>query len=276
MNALSIDVEEYYHGVEFEAAVPVAERHLLPTRVEATVDRVLALLRRFDVRATFFTVGKVAEAHPRMVKRIAQAGHEVACHSYAHELVSCMDAGRFRTDLRRAKAILEDLSGRAVVGYRAPNYSIGAKQNWAYDILLEEGFQYDSSIYPILHDRYGQPNAPRFPYELRREGDRCLMEFPIGTVRQLGMNFPIGGGGYFRLFPTSWFRRGIERVNRDEQKPIMFYFHPWELDPDQPRPAMPLHHRFRHYVNLSRFESKLEDLIRRVPFAPAADVLGLA
>ena len=168
--ALSIDVEEYYHGVEFEAAVPESERSKLPSRIEASVDRVLDLLDRFDVRATFFTVGTVAESHPEMVRRIADRGHEIACHSYRHEWVSRQSPEDFRADVYRGKAVLEDLTGKQVIGYRAPNYSIGPEQEWAHDILLEEGFRYDSSVYPIFHDRYGDPDAPRFPNAIRRNG----------------------------------------------------------------------------------------------------------
>jgi polysaccharide deacetylase family protein (PEP-CTERM system associated) len=218
-------------------------------------------------------VGVVAEAHPAMVRRITQAGHEVACHSYRHELVWRQKPVEFRADLRHAKAVLEQITGEPVIGYRAPNYSIGRSQSWAYDILLEEGFCYDSSIYPILHDRYGDSSAPRFVYELRRNGHKKLVEFPIGTARLQGMNLPIGGGGYFRLFPEMWIRKGIERVNKREGQPIMFYFHPWELDPDQPRPPMPLRHRFRHYVNLRRMQSKLGWLLKEVRFASAREVL---
>lgn len=271
-NALSIDVEEYYHGMEFEAAVPPERRHFLPSRVEGTVARVLELLERYRTRATFFVVGRVAELHPGMVRGIVEAGHEVACHSYTHELVSRLSPRAFREDVRVAKTILEELTGRPVLGYRAPNYSIGPSQAWAYDILLEQGFRYDSSIYPVRHDRYGDPNAPRFPYAIHQE----LIEFPIGTSRRMGLNLPIGGGGYFRLFPTRWFERAIKRVNARERMPVMFYFHPWEMDPDQPRPPMPPHHRFRHYVNLGRFESKLRELVSQVRFAPAREVLGLS
>ncbi len=274
-NALSVDVEEYYNGVEFEAAVPSCERHKLPSRVEMSVGLVLDLLARSGVLATFFIVGEVAVAHPTMVRRIAEGGHEIGCHGYRHEPISCQGPEQFRTDVHRAKAVLEDLSGMAVMGYRAPNYSIGPEQAWAYDVLLEEGFRYDSSIYPIVHDRYGDPAAPRFPYEVPRNGRGGLIEFPIGTARLLGMNLPIGGGGYFRLFPTQWIQRGIQRVNRNERQPIMFYFHPWELDPDQPRPPMPWCHRFRHYVNLHRVESKLQCLFAEVTFAPAREVLSL-
>ncbi len=275
INALSVDVEEYYNGVEFEAAVPASERHRLPSRVEMSVGRVLDLLASHNLRATFFIMGQVAAAHPAMVKRISQASHEPACHSYRHELISRQSPEEFRADVRQAKSVVEDLTGKAVIGYRAPNYIIGREQSWVYDVLLEEGFLYDSSIYPILHDRYGDHSAPRFPHEIRKNGHGSLLEFPIGTARLLGANLPIGGGGYFRLFPTQWIRRGIQRVNAHERQPIMFYFHPWELDPDQPRPSMPWHHRFRHYVNLHLVESKLQSLFGEVPFAPAREVLGL-
>ena len=275
VNALSIDVEEYYHGVEFEAAVPPSERRKLPSRVEPSVDRVLALLDDADVKATFFVVGAVAAAHPLMVKRIAAEGHEVACHSYGHEFVSRLTPEAFRADVRRAKRLLEDLIGDEVTGYRAPNYSITERTVWAFGILLEEGFRYDSSIYPIRHDRYGFPKAPRFPYMLCGSNGRQLVEFPLGTVRLLGVNLPVAGGGPFRLFPYRYFRWSIDAVNRWHQQPIMFYFHPWELDPNQPRPRMPWHHRFRHYVNLSKTESKISRLLHDFQFAPASAILGL-
>jgi polysaccharide deacetylase family protein (PEP-CTERM system associated) len=272
-NALSVDVEEYYHGIEFEAAVPPDQRESLPSRVEESVERVLALLGAHGVHATFFTVGQVAKAHPQMIREINSQGHEVACHGYRHDLVSRQSPDEFRADVRRAKAVLEDLSGRPVIGYRAPNYSIGRAQAWAYDILLEEGFRYDSSIYPILHDRYGYPNAPRFPYEIRRTGPRRLIQFPIGTARLLGVNFPIGGGGYFRLLPLALIRCGIQHVNTHERQPILFYFHPWELDPDQPCPSMPWHHRFRHYVGLQKEEAKLSRLLQDIRFSTIQDIL---
>ncbi len=275
VNALTVDVEEYYHGMEFEAAVPAGERHRLRSRVEFNTGLVLDLLARRGVRATFFIVGTVAEAHPALVRRIARAGHEVACHGYEHELVSRQTPEEFHDDLHRAKVALEDLVGEPVIGYRAPNYSIGRQQAWAYDILLDEGFRYDSSVYPIFHDRYGDRSAPRFPYEIWRREDGALIEFPIGTARLLGVNLPIGGGGYFRLLPTGLTRRGIQWVNAEEGRGVMFYFHPWELDPGQPRPVMPLHHRFRHYVNLERFERKIDLLLGYFQFAPARDVLGL-
>ncbi|NOT54889.1 MAG: DUF3473 domain-containing protein [Deltaproteobacteria bacterium] len=274
-NVLSVDVEEYFHGMEFESAVSPEQRGMLPSRVEGSMDRVLALLHEHGARATFFTVGQLAEQHPGMLRRMIAEGHEVACHSYRHELVSRQSAEEFRADVRRAKGVLEDISGAAVVGYRAPNYSIQADQQWAYDVLLEEGFRYDSSIYPIVHDRYGQADAPRFPYDIRKSDSRTLIEFPIGTVSLWGKNFPIGGGGYFRLLPEVVTRYGIQCVNTTEHHPVMFYFHPWELDPDQPRPPMPWHHRFRHYVGLTRQETKLSRLLRNLRFGAAREVLAL-
>lgn len=275
-NALTVDVEEYYHGMEFEAAVPPDDRRHLPSRVEASVDRVLRLLDASRVHATFFVLGSVARAHPAMVTRIAEAGHEIACHGDAHELVPRQTPAEFRADVRRARESLEDIVGHAVIGYRAPNYSIREETAWAFDVLLEEGFRYDSSVYPIHHDRYGFPAAPRFPYRLRGRGEQALWELPLGTVRALGLNFPIGGGGPFRLFPYVFFRAGIRRVNWREGQGVTFYFHPWELDPDQPRPPMPFLHRFRHYVNLDRSEAKLARLLHDVRFAPARDVLALS
>ncbi len=273
INALSIDVEEYYHGMEFEAAVPAPEREKLPSRVEESVEKILALLGTLSVHATFFTVGQVAERHPAMIRCISQQGHEVACHSYKHELVWRQTPAEFRADVQHAKALLEDLTGAAVVGYRAPNYSIRQEQAWAYDILLEEGFLYDSSVYPILHDRYGDPDAPRFPYVIRQNGEQALIEFPIGTLKVLGMNLPIGGGGYFRLLPGTWSRRGIQRVNRQEGQPVMFYFHPWELDPHHPRPPMPWRHSFRHYVGIEKQETKLFQLLRHCRFGTVKEAL---
>lgn len=262
--------------MEFEAAVPPEQRCYLPSRVEESTEQVLTLLATLGIRATFFIVGQVAETHPRLVRRVHETGHEIACHSYQHELVSRQTPDVFRADIQRAKAILEDLTGRAVIGYRAPNYSIGSAQTWAHDILLEEGFLYDSSVYPILHDRYGSPNAPRFPHEIRRDGQNQLVEFPIGTTRILGTNLPIGGGGYFRILPVSWFQSGIRRVNRQEGQPVMFYFHPWELDGQQPRPPMPWYHSFRHYVGIERLEPKLLRLLRHCRFGSVRDVLGLS
>lgn len=275
VNALSVDVEEYYHALVFQDGTKGLGGNAFESRVEDNVKRTLGLLAERKVRATFFVLGEVAMAHPALVRKIAGNGHEIACHGWRHELVSRQGPAEFRADVRQAKEVLEDVTGEEVVGYRAPNFSIGRGQRWAYEALLEEGFRYDSSTYPILHDRYGDPGAPRFPYEIQRNGGKRLMEFPISTVRVGGVNLPIGGGGYFRLLPVTWFRRGIEHVNRREGRPAMFYFHPWELDPDQPRPAMRWPHRVRHYIGMRRLESKLGRLLDSVRFTAARDILAV-
>ena len=236
-NVFSVDVEEYYHAEIFHRATAAREHVQFESRVERSTDELLALMARHGAAGTFFVLGEIAARHPAMVRRIAAEGHEVACHSDRHESVHRQNPREFRADTRQAKARIEDAIGERIVGYRAPNFSIGPSQAWAYQILLEEGFAYDSSTYPILHDRYGQMSAPRFPHEVWRDGSATLVEFPIGTARVLGMNCPIGGGGYFRLAPFALVRQGIERVNNAEQQPVMFYMHPWEIDPDQPRIA---------------------------------------
>ena len=275
VNALSVDVEEHYHAMIFREGVKGNLAGALESRVEANVDRILRLLGDRDTLATFFVLGEVAAAHPVMVRRIADQGHEIGCHNFHHELVSRRTPKEFREDVRRAKSLLEDLTEKPVIGYRAPSFSIGNAQRWAYDILVEEGFRYDSSVYPILHDRYGHPSAPRFPYEIHRNGNGSLIEFPIGTTRLLGLNLPIGGGGYFRLLPLALIRWGFEQVNARERRPVMFYFHPWELDPGQPTPPMPWHHRFRHYVGIPSVEARLSSLLGDFHFSTVQSILGM-
>jgi polysaccharide deacetylase family protein (PEP-CTERM system associated) len=272
VNVLSIDVEEYYHATLFQEAVDGVTAGL-ESRVEASTKRVLALLAARGVKATFFVLGEVGAAHPAIVREIADGGHEVACHGYHHDLVFEQSPQTFRAGIRRAKAVLEDAGGQPVVGYRAPSFSIGPTESWAYAVLAEEGFRYDSSVYPIVHDRYGDRGAPRFPHEVWRSAGQALIEFPIGTVRLCGVNLPVGGGGYFRLLPGGLFEAGIRRVNTMERQPVMFYFHPWELDPGQPRPRMAWHRRFRHYVGQERHEAKLTRLLRSTSFGRALDVL---
>jgi polysaccharide deacetylase family protein (PEP-CTERM system associated) len=270
-NALSVDVEEYYHAAIFRRGTNA--QGPFESRVEPSVDRLLTLMSEHRARATFFVLGEVAARHPAMVRRIAAEGHEIGCHSDRHENVNLQTPCEFRADTRQAKARIEDAVGEAVIGYRAPNFSIGRDQRWAYQILLEEGFRYDSSIHPILHDRYGQPGAPRFPYEIHRSGADRLMEFPIGTARLLGVNLPVGGGGYFRLYPFALTRWGIEHVNAVDLRPVMFYLHPWELDPGQPRPPMAWRDRFRLYVGIEKEMAKLSALLSRFQFGTAAEVL---
>jgi polysaccharide deacetylase family protein (PEP-CTERM system associated) len=275
LNALSVDVEEYYHAAIFKNGTSALPGRSFESRVERSVERLLELLKKNQTRATFFVLGEIADCRPAVVHRIAADGHEVACHGDRHEDVYRQTPRQFRDDIRRAKAKLEDLVADPVVGYRAPNFSIGIAQSWAYEILYEEGFRYDSSTYPIVHDRYGQPDAPRFPYQIWRNGSAGLLEFPVGTARLMGMNVPIGGGGFFRLAPFQLFRWGIHRVNVREEQPVMFYLHPWELDPGQPRPPMAWRHRFRHYVGVEKEANKLSRLMGRFRFGTARDVLEM-
>jgi polysaccharide deacetylase family protein (PEP-CTERM system associated) len=258
-NVMSVDVEDYFQVGAFEHTIPRSDWERWPCRVEANVDRILAMFERRGVRATFFTLGWVAERYPEMVRRIVAAGHELASHGYGHHRVTQLSETEFREDVTRAKHLLEDIGGQAVTGYRAPSFSIGHKNLWALDVLSRAGYRYSSSIYPIVHDHYGMPDAPRFPY--RPEQCPALLEVPPTTLRLQGRNLPAAGGGYFRLLPYPASRWLIQRVNDQEQRPAMFYFHPWEVDPGQPRvPGAPLKSRFRHYVNLSRMEAKLDQL----------------
>jgi polysaccharide deacetylase family protein (PEP-CTERM system associated) len=275
LNVLSVDVEEYYHALVFQEGTGGVGTGTWPSRVEASMEQVLRLLDDSSTRATFFTLGEVAAEHPALVRAIAREGHEVACHGYRHVRVDGLTPPAFREDVRRAKSILEDLVGEPVLGYRSPNFSIGPREEWARDILLEEGYHYDSSSYPIRHDRYGDPGGRRFPHVVRQIDGQQLVEFPVGTVRLLGVNVPIGGGGYFRLLPGAFARWGIRRVNARERQAVMFYFHPWELDAEQPRPRMPWRNRVRHYVGLRREQGKLAALLRAIPFGTARDVLGI-
>lgn len=275
VNALSVDVEEYYHAIIFRKATQVLQEQEFESRVDGCVERILSLLEEKDARATFFVLGEVAALHPVMLKKISGAGHEIGCHGYHHELVSQLTPSEFRADIRRGKTLLEDLSGSAVIGYRAPCFSIGREQAWAYGILLEEGFRYDSSVYPIFHDLYGDPRAPRHPYDIQANGLGKLTEIPIGSARLLGVNLPIGGGGYFRLLPLALVLRGIRWVNIHDRQPVVFYFHPWELDPGQPSPPMRFRHRFRHHVGLGRMEHKLSLLFQQIRFSSIRNVFGI-
>ena len=268
-NILTVDVEEYYHGVEFGAALDQDGLRRLPSRVAAQTFRLLDLLDERGARGTFFTLGVVARHQPRLVRAIAERGHEIASHGWDHTPVFRLGADGFRADVRRARHALEALIGRAVRGYRAPNYSIRRDTPWAFPILREEGHVYDSSIHPIAHDRYGSPDAPRFLHRVPA-GDGQMWEVPVGTARALGTNLPVGGG-FFRLFPTALLRGAIASVNRREGQPLVLYIHPWEFDPDQPRPPMPLAHRFRHYVGLASAGAKLDALLAAFRFTSIED-----
>jgi len=259
VNAMSVDVEDFFQVQAFAGQIARQDWDSFPCRVERNIDVILAMFARHDVSATFFTLGWIAERYPHLVRRIVAEGHELASHGCNHYRVSEQSPDEFRADIRRAKSLLEDIGGAPVRGYRAPSFSIGAGTVWALDILAEEGYSYSSSIYPIAHDLYGMPDAPRFAY--RPRGDR-FVEIPMTTVRALGRNFPCSGGGYFRLFPYAASRWAMRQVNRNERRACVFYFHPWEVDPEQPRPAgAPLKSRVRHYINLGRMEARLGRLL---------------
>ncbi len=259
VNAMSVDVEDYFQVSAFEGHIRREDWARLPCRVEANVDRILALFDAHGIRATFFTLGWVAERYPSMVRRIVAGGHELASHGYAHVRVTALDEPGFRADLTRTKALLEDIGGTQVLGYRAPSYSIGAGNLWALRVLEETGHHYSSSIYPIRHDLYGMPEAPRFCF--RPAGCERLLEVPVTTVAFGERKYPCGGGGYFRLFPYAYSRWALRRVNRRDRQPAVFYFHPWEIDPAQPRQrGIGLKTRVRHYLNLRRMEVRLNRL----------------
>lgn len=257
-NALTIDVEDYFQVSALADHFPRSEWDSVPCRVERNVDLILALLDERGAKATFFTLGWIAERYPALIRRITDAGHELASHGYGHERATSQSPDVFLEDITRAKKILEDLSGQTVTGYRAPSFSIGAGNLWAHDCLAEAGYGYSSSIYPVKHDHYGMPDSPRFAYRLKNG----LMEIPVTTMRWMGRNWPAGGGGYFRLLPYGVSRWQIAKVNRDDQRPAIFYFHPWEVDPGQPRVQQAAAKaRFRHYVNLDRTERRLRRLL---------------
>jgi polysaccharide deacetylase family protein (PEP-CTERM system associated) len=260
VNAMSIDVEDYFHVSVFDGLVPRSKWDGMESRVHRNTMRLLEIFAEYQVRSTFFVLGWVGERHRDLVEAIAGAGHEIASHGYAHRLIYDQTLGAFRDDVRRAKAILEDTCGRPVVGYRAPSYSITPRSLWALDVLAEEGYEYDSSIFPIRHDRYGIPVSARAPYAINR-GRHSLIEVPGSTTRVGPLNLPVAGGGYFRLLPYWWTRWGIARVNATEHRPVVFYLHPWEIDPGQPRLHAGRIGRFRHYRNLDQTEQRLRQLL---------------
>ena len=257
-NALTIDVEDYFQVSAFAPYIRRDDWERRECRVERNVNRILEMLAANQTRATFFTLGWVAERYPALVKAIVAGGHELASHGYGHERASDLDAQAFRQDLLRAKGLLEDLGGVAVKGYRAPSFSIGTGNLWAFDTLAETGHRYSSSIYPIQHDHYGMPDSPRFAYPLASG----LLEVPVTTLRMGSRNLPSSGGGYFRLLPYAVSRWMLQRVNREDRQSAIFYFHPWEIDVAQPRiPGIDAKTRFRHYVNIGRMEPRLQRLL---------------
>lgn len=259
VNAMTVDVEDYFQVQALAGQVDRADWDHRPVRVEANVDALLELFAAHGVRATFFTLGWVAERYPDLIRRIVAGGHELASHGYEHIRADAQTPDAFRSDIRRTKRLLEEIGQVPVLGYRAASFSIGARNLWAFDVLGEEGYVYSSSVYPIRHDLYGMPQAPRFAFRPRPTSS--IVELPVTTNLVGGMKLPCGGGGYFRLLPYALSRWQMRRVNRIDRQPCIFYFHPWEIDPDQPRVAgLGWKSRFRHYTNLGRMRGRLARL----------------
>ena len=269
-NALTIDVEDYFQVSALAPYIPRSEWDLRESRVERNVERILLMLEENGVRATFFTLGWIAERYPQLVRRIVEGGHELASHGFAHRRASEQTPEAFFSDIQLAKIVLEDIAGTEVRGYRAPSFSIAHDHPWAFECIARADYRYSSSIYPIKHDHYGAPNAPRFTHNV----GVGLVEMPLTTMRLFGRNWPAGGGGYFRFLPYAVSRWLLRRVNHVDLQPAVFYFHPWEIDAAQPRiPGIDAKTRFRHYVNLHRMERRLRQLLFDFDWGRMDDVL---
>jgi polysaccharide deacetylase family protein (PEP-CTERM system associated) len=273
LNAMTVEVEDYFHVSAFADLVSPISWPSFESRVCANTEKLLHLFEENGVRATFFVLGWVAERYPQLIRRIHEAGHEIASHSYDHGLVYEKTPESFRLDLRRARVAIEQACGVQVRGYRAPSYSVTDRSLWAVEVLVSEGYEYDSSIYPIRHDRYGIPHWDRHIHQIQ-SAEGALWELPGSTVCHVGINLPVGGGGYFRLLPYWWTRNGIRTLNEVERKPAIFYLHPWEVDPDQPRLNGRLMSRFRHYHNLGVTETRLRRLLKDFRFGTVSEVLA--
>lgn len=270
LNAMTVDVEDYYQVSAFEPYISRENWKNYKGRVEANTDRILDIFSEHGVRATFFTLGWVAEHYPALVRRIVDQGHDLASHGWDHKRVNTLSRQEFSEDICKAKAILEGVTGTAVVGYRAPSYSFTLKNDWAHEVLGEQGYTYSSSIAPIKHDLYGIPGAPRFAH---RRADGAVLELPITTARIMEKNYPCGGGGWFRLYPYGVTKWAIDRVNRIDRESAIFYFHPWEIDPEQPRVnGADMRTKFRHYQNLASMESKVKRLLSDFEWGTIPDV----
>jgi polysaccharide deacetylase family protein (PEP-CTERM system associated) len=263
LNAISIDVEDYFHTEAMSPAAPRDSWEQFPARVEPMTERLLAIFAEYHVQATFFFLGWVAERYPQLVRQVVQQGHEIGCHSYWHRAIFRLSPSEFREDTQRAKDAIESAGGVRVRGYRAPSFSLVPGTEWAAEILADLGFSYDSSIHPIRHDFYSNAAAPRFPHRL---ASGAITELPIATIRLGDRNWPCGGGAYLRCFPISYFRWALHRLNTVEQQPAMLYLHPWEIDPDQPRLQVKLKSRLRQYSRLHRMEPNLRELLRAFRF----------
>ncbi len=271
-NALTVDVEDYFQVSAFAKNIKYDDWDNYPLRVEQNTNRLLDLFDEQEIKATFFVLGWVAERKQELIKNIASRGHEVACHGYSHQLIYNQSKDVFREETLRSKSILEDLVQKPILGYRAASYSITDASRWALDILAEAGFLYDSSIFPIRHDRYGIPDATEHPHQLTTSGGNAIVEFPLSTAKLLGYKLPIAGGGYFRLYPYMLTKAGLSQVNKRDE-PFIFYLHPWEIDPEQPRIKTSFLSRFRHYNNLDKCEARLQQLIKDFSFCTVLDVL---
>ena len=272
-NALTVDVEDYFQVSAFADNIEQHEWDEHPLRVEDNTYKLLDLFDEYQVKATFFILGWVAERQRDLVLEIARRGHEVACHGYSHQLVYNQTPEVFQQETVRAKSILEDIIQQPVLGYRAASYSITEKSLWALDILAESGFVYDSSIFPVRHDRYGMPDTPEHPYHLKTPAGHSIIEFPLSTAKILNYRLPVAGGGYFRLYPYWLSKAGLKQINR-QQKPFIFYLHPWEVDPEQPRISASWFSRFRHYNNLDKCEPRLRNLMSDFQFTTTWNVLS--
>jgi polysaccharide deacetylase family protein (PEP-CTERM system associated) len=273
INALTVDVEDYFQVQAFADVIRPADWSRYPIRVEHNTYRVLEIFARRGIRATFFILGWVAKHCPTLIRDIFNAGHEIGSHGYGHQMIGRGNEKDFREDIRRSKSIIEERLGVEVKSFRAPSYSITTGTLWALEILSEEGFERDSSIFPVVHDYYGVPDAPRFPHYRSLRGGKQIAEFPPSTLRAYGINVPVAGGGYLRLLPylvTAW---AIRRINEKEAQPAMVYVHPWEIDPEQPRIAACWRSRLRHYQNLQSTEEKLTRLLDDFSWAPMSEVL---
>ncbi|MCG7900936.1 polysaccharide deacetylase [Candidatus Thiodiazotropha endoloripes] len=273
INAITVDVEDYYQVSAFNKQITKAEWESYESRVYDNTHRILKIFDDSNIKGTFFVLGWVAERNKKLINEISELGHEVACHGYSHDLVYNQTPETFLEETKQSKAIIEDIIGRPIKGYRAASYSITEKSLWALDILTECGFSYDSSIFPIMHDRYGIPGAKTMPHRLKTEKGNEIIEFPLSTVGVAKRRLPVSGGGYFRLFPYWLSKAGLNRVNRNDQMPFIFYMHPWEIDEGQPKIKSSRLSEFRHYNNIDKFESRLLKLIRDFEFSTVSDVL---
>jgi polysaccharide deacetylase family protein (PEP-CTERM system associated) len=266
LNALTVDVEDFFHVEALASTIPRTGWDRIPPRVEKNVDRILETFAQSGVHGTFFILGWVAKKNPGLVRTIAAAGHEIGSHGSGHQRICNLTRDQFRSDIVAARDLLADQAQLPIVAYRAPSFSIVSETLWALDILVEEGFRIDSSIFPVSHDLYGIPGAERFPHWRKTPSGSEIFEFPPSTVRFLGNDLGVGGGGYLRLLPYAWTRRGLKQINQKERQPAMVYFHPWEIDPGQPRYRAPMRSRIRHYTNLTRMEGKIRRLLHDFHF----------